>query len=720
MSARADFLLEIGCEDLPTAALTHLLGSLKREFDASMDAAHLSATSTSVTLGTARRLVLVVRGMNALSNRDTVITYGPPEVAGRDASGNWTKAAIGFAGKCGVAPEQLVLLDKDNKKVWAYKYELPAEETGAVLSRIIPEVLQKIAAEYPRTMRWGDSRVFAFPRPIRWITTILGESTVEFDWLPLKSGNTSYGHRFLSPAPFTVTSVDQYMGELKKRHVVLDGKERRDLIRTQGDLLAKNLGLSVGWEEELLDVVSDQVESPQVLIGDFSPEYATLPRKMIEATLEGYQKYFPLEDKDGKIAPHFLAIYDSATTAAENVRRGNAAALASRLADARFFFEHDKATGLAKMRAATAGRGYLPGLGTVLDKSERLIKLSEFLADEVEKANPGLMVDHDALREAAFYCKADLESAVVGEKEFAHLQGEMGYHYALAEGLHGTSALAIREHYAPRGAGDPPAGTMEGRILALADKLDHVAACHIIGKAPSGGDDPLGVRRAALGIIVNLLGHNLPQTEACGVLGIAFSLFSVMTHAYKVLGRNATEADAAVSFIRTRFVNLVAEQTDLRADYLRGIEAQHGDNIALCYQRMRVAWEAINELAEWQPLAEAAKRCRNILDAASRDGLIIGSFAAEHLVLLEEKKLAETLASVRLELPSDDQIGSEMGHFRELAALRDPLHEFFAKVFVMDPDTIVRDNRLGLLNAVYGLLSNIMDFSKVEIVTKDK
>ncbi len=451
MSECADFLLEIGCEDLPTLSIKSIRERIKTHFDNYLLRFSIVPEDYSQVYVTSRRVILLQKGM-PLKSEDLFIPHeGPPELMGKNADGTWSKAAVGFANKYKITPDELSLLDIGGVRKWYYKEMIKSQPTDVVLTKILNELFRDLYYELPNKMIWGniDPKEFAFPRPIRWIITLLGSQVIDFEIAGVRSGNTSVGHRFLAPEPFTVTSVEQYLSELAKRYVVLDGVERRKRIREHGDKLAAERHARIVWDEDLLGVVADQVEYPQILIGEFPPEYAELPRALISATLTGYQKYFPLEDASGKLLPCFLAIYDSSPEAEANVRHGNQSALASRLADAKFFYEHDLNIGLTEMRRHLAGRGYLPGIGTVLDKSERLIHITEYLADEVEKGNPGIIVDREELKQAAEYCKADLESAVVGEKEFASLQGEMGFHYALAEKLPAITALAIREHYSP-------------------------------------------------------------------------------------------------------------------------------------------------------------------------------------------------------------------------------------------------------------------------------
>jgi glycyl-tRNA synthetase beta chain len=742
MSERADFLLEIGCEDLPPHFLPYahktliVLGDylLKayKDWDENNDFFITPFLPMILTFGefvwdknrvisfeSSRRLTLLIKEIDFVIQASAYEIKGPPEKVVRKDNGDWNDVFYKFIQKNNLDTNNIYVRtdEKSGVKYIVGKQIQSARDTIQLLQRITKSLIEQFMKVFPRTMHWGSGE-FTFPRPLRWIVALLGSQVINFEIAGVRSGNTSYGHRFLAPEPFTITSVEQYLQELSQRYVVLDGEERRKRIREHGDKLAAERHARIVWDEDLQGVVADQVEYPQTLIGEFPADFAELPRALISATLTGYQKYFPLEDASGKLLPCFLAIYDSSPEAEQNVRHGNQSTLSSRLADAKFFYEHDLNTGLATMREHLAGRGYLPGMGTVLDKSERLIHITEYLADEVEKGNPGIIVDREALKKAAEYCKADLESTVVGEKEFAHLQGEMGFHYALAEKLPAITALAIREHYSPRAAGDPPASTTEGRIVALADKLDHLAALASIGKLPKGGDDPFGARRAAVGVIINTLGLSEAEIAARkSHYGLKLDL-QIIYDVGRILGSKEDITPNVIKFIVDRFINLMDDCQIVRKDYLFGLVTQHGNDLAGCYRRILVVDEALRTLPAWQTLSEAAKRCRNIVDAAERDGITIGNFAPELFELAEEKELAATLENVTKNLPPAEQVGTELSHFEVLSCLRDPLHEFFAKVFVMVDDIKVRDNRLGLLRAVYVLFGNIMDFSKIEIVTK--
>jgi len=748
MSERADFLLEIGCEDLPAgdlnkalkllgdAARIHLMGLLGLKY------------GNIKTFGTSRRLILIIENLDKVIPSYENLFIGPPESSSRDLNGNWNSAALGFLNKHNAEPNEIIIVeDKSGNKKIALKEIIEESRTKDFFANMIWFCLDQISRHQLQKMRWGEyslseslglinnkykweKDIFSFSRPIKWFCISFDDQKPEISMLGIGIGNTSFGHRFLAPEPFTITSVEQYLQELSKRYVVLDGEERRKRIREHGDKLAAERHACIVWDDDLLGVVADQVEYPQTLIGEFPAEYAELPRALISATLTGYQKYFPLEDASGKLLPYFLAIYDSSPEAEANVRHGNQSAISARLADAKFFYEHDLNMGLAAMREYLAGRGYLPGIGTVLDKSERLIHLSEYLADEMEKNNPGVVVDREALKKAAEYCKADLESAVVGEKEFAHLQGEMGFHYALAEKLPAITALAIREHYNPRAAGDPPASTTEGRIVALADKLDHLAALAIIGKLPKGGDDPFGARRAAVGIILNLLGLSEQQLkEHTSGNELILKLDTAFYHVHKNIKPSINDIEeeqllsATLDFIIERFRILAEDLTDLRKDYIRGLVSKYGNKPSSCYKRILILRQALVDFPAWDELAESAKRCRNILEAANRDGIVVvpwNYLSSWSFEFEEEKALAKNAFEIQKKFDEihGDWPGLSLNDYEVLSRLRYPLHEFFAKVFVMVDDTKVRDNRLGLLKAVYDLLGNIMDFSKIEIVTK--
>jgi len=719
-SAR-DLLLEVGCEELPASAV-----ALARERLAGLAAAALRDSrlpAADVTaFATPRRLVVVATGVPAAQEAETKKVIGPPRERAYDAAGALTTAARGFLKKWNLGEADARVEATERGDYLVAEVASPTRPAADVLAEVLPRVLGALG--FPRTMRWPQAEI-AFPRPVRWLACLLGGDVAPLSFAGLTAAGESQGHRVLAPGARDLKPAFDAAGRLdlarlkafyeKELAVVLDVADRR--ARVVAALAPAGAGrgyfekadVHIRWT---LDLVLDTAEMPAVVAGAFDARYLALPAEVVEAALLGYLHLFPIKNKSGALESRFFAVHDGRREAAANVRAGLERVLAARLADASYFWEADRKTPLDGMAKALAGVVFAEGAGTLADKAARLVALCGALAGELGLA-PG---EKEHLARAAALCKADLVSQMVREKEFTHLQGTMGRLYARAQGEPEEVARAIEEHHRPAGADDPLPASKLGRILALADRLDTLAALFGAGHQPTGARDPFGLRRAAVGVCRLLL-----EDEPRYFGGLALEqLVALASRAGAA--PHGTEAKVE-AFILTRLEQIFLEE-GFRDDMVAAVVFP-APEIALPLtsprdQRLRL--EALKKFhanrAEFAKLALAFKRPINILRQAREKGLDAGALAARDvseklLVEAEERalwrefeRLKEGVAAALLKRRYDDALA-------RLAELRPAVDKFFDTVMVMTDDEALRLNRLALMKRLADLFLLFADFTRL-------
>jgi glycyl-tRNA synthetase beta chain len=488
-SESADFLVEIGTEELPPKAMPSLMKAFGDNLGAAVDAARLSHGALHA-YASPRRLSVVIESLAARQEDRTSTQKGPPVAVAYDKDGKLTAAGAAFARKCGV-DESALGRTRSDKGEWL---SCEVTEAGAAAATLLPELVDKALAALPipRRMRWGAGDA-EFVRPVHWVVMLHGSDIIDAVILGIRAGNTTRGHRFHSEGPITIAAPSAYLETLERDgRVIADFERRRDLLRKGVEAQAEGAGGRVVGGEALYDEVAALVEWPVPITGSFDDEYLRLPREVVVSTLAGHQRYFPVAGADGSLLPRFVTVANLDSKDPEQVRDGNERVVRPRLADAAFFWESDRKTALAARQDALRGVVYQRGLGSLFDKSARIAGLCAQLAAV-------LGVDGGNAERAAALCKCDLLTGMVGE--FPELQGTMGRYYAERDGEPAEVAAAIGDHYLPRFAGDALPATRDGQVLSVADKIDTLAGVFSIGKRPSGNRDPFGLRRAALGIV---------------------------------------------------------------------------------------------------------------------------------------------------------------------------------------------------------------------------
>ncbi|MCH8135069.1 MAG: glycine--tRNA ligase subunit beta [Proteobacteria bacterium] len=680
MSA-ADFLVEVGTEELPPKALRSLMNAFAENLTTAIDDERLLHGDVHA-YASPRRLAVVIEKLATAQEDRKVSQKGPSTKVAFDDSGKALLPAIAFAKKCGVDVTDLGRT-ATNKGEWL-SYELL--EAGKTTAEIIPGLIEKALAALPipRRMRWGAGEA-EFVRPIHWLVLLHGKETIDAEIMGIKSGAASQGHRFHSAGEINIPEPAKYLQTLEKKgHVIADFERRRELIEKGAAGKAREAGGFVVDGDALYDEVASLVEWPVPILGSFGEEYLQLPREVIISTLTSHQRYFPVADKNGNLLAKFVTIANLESTDPDQVRNGNERVIHPRLADAAFFRDADRKTSLASRQDALRDVVYQRGLGSLHDKSARIAALAVSIATS-------LGADSANVERAAMLCKCDLLTGMVGE--FPELQGVMGGYYAVADGEPQAIADAITEHYQPRFAGDKLPASVDGQILALADKLDTMIGVFSIGKKPTGNRDPFALRRAALGVVRILIECNIDFHLRALVDDEVFAYIGELLRRY-FRDRDSTLATETFDAVLARKpVSLVD------------------------FDRRLIAVQSFIKLDEAASLAAANKRIANILRKAGDDsGAVRGSDVDENLL----QEPAELALFSALTSASDTVQPLLVEHrytetLRALASLREPIDVFFDDVMVMADDAAIKNNRLALLGNLRALFLDVADISRLSI-----
>jgi len=508
MTVEQDFLVELGTEELPPTALRGLEQAFAAGVVAGLQKAGL-AHGDVASFATPRRLAVIVKKLVERQPDQDIKRRGPPVNASFDGAGQPTRAALAFAESCGVPVDALQKLDEGKGSLLFFIGTKP----GAAVAGLLPQIVQTSldGLPIPRRMHWGSGTA-EFVRPVHWLVMLYGPDVLPARLLETDAGSQTYGHRFHAPKPIRITSPAAYERTLSERGFVLpDFAARRDLIKTRVSAVATELGGRALIGDELLDEVTALVEWPVALAGRFEERFLELPREVLISTLQDHQRYFAVENEQGRLMPSFITVSNIESRDPSKVREGNERVVRPRLADAAFFWEQDRKQPLAARGPALDAMTFQVKLGSLGDKTRRV----RALAGEIAATGIGERAEAER---AAELCKCDLLTAMVGE--FPELQGIMGTYYALADSEAAEVAVAIREHYLPRGAGDELPETHAGLAVALADKLDTLAGIFEIGEKPTGAKDPFGLRRAAIGLLRILIEKRL-DLDLRKLIGVA-------------------------------------------------------------------------------------------------------------------------------------------------------------------------------------------------------
>jgi len=684
----ADFLVELGTEELPPTQLKTLMEAFHQGIEKGLKELDLPFDSL-LAYAAPRRLAVVAKQLASQTPTQEITAWGPPAKIAFDADGNPSKAAVAFAKKNGVEVSDLQTANDGKIDKLMVTVTSGGEATVEKLAAIVEASVN--ALPIAKRMRWGASRT-EFIRPAHWLVMLFGDEIVDANILSVKSGRSTRGHRFHYNQELQIDNADDYLQKLPNTaYVQVDYSARQDVIRAQVEAEAAKVNGVAVIDQDLLDEVTGLVEWPVALTGRFDDSFLEIPSEALIYSMKEHQKYFPVVDSEGKLLPHFITVANIESKDPQQVISGNERVIRPRLADAVFFFETDKKSTLSDFRERLKPIVFQAQLGSIFDKTERIKALAGAIAKQIG-------ADVAKAERAAELCKSDLVTNMVGE--FDKMQGVAGYYYALNDGEDAEVAKALDEQYLPKFSGDKLPTTSTGSIVALADRLDTLTGIFGIGQKPTGSKDPFGLRRCSLAALRLLVGKELN-----------LDLKALLTQAAQ--GHSDSIEDAAdtvetcFTYMVERFRSWYVEE-GIAAEVFLAVSAKNLSEPLDINNRVQ-AVNAFSKLPEAQALAAANKRVSNIL--AKLEGDIATEINSELFAEDAEKTLAsEVAAKAKLVAP----LFAERKYteaLAELAGLRESVDSFFDGVMVMDEDLALRNNRIALLNQLRNLFLEVADIS---------
>jgi glycyl-tRNA synthetase beta chain len=690
MTKTNNLLIEIGTEELPPKSLKKLATAFKEEVIKSLNEEELKF-SDAYWYATPRRLSILINDLEVTQEDKEQQRRGPAVAAAYDDEGKPTRATEGFARSCGVEVDQLERLETDKGEWLAFNAVVKGKET----SELIPAIIESALGRLPiaKRMRWGDSEV-EFVRPIKWVLILLGNDAIDCEVMGVTSGKESFGHRFHHPDAIMIKNPESYIETLKQEaHVLADYNERRSLIESQVSAIAKDNGGEAVIDADLLDEVTALVEWPVSFVGNFNSDFLKLPKEVLISSMQDHQKYFPIVDDQGSLLPSFISVANIESKKPELIKRGNERVIQPRLSDAAFFWERDLKHGLANNIELLKKVVYQKQLGTLYEKSERLVKTVITLAES-------LNADVKTAKRTAELCLCDLLTDMVSE--FPDLQGTMGRYYAEADGENIEVAVALEEYYQPRFAGDKLPTTKIGQCLAISEKIDSLVGIFAIGKSPTGDKDPFGLRRSAIGLLRIIIEAEL-DIDLKELITTAASNYPEEIDAKKCI-------DDVYHFLMERLRRYYLDE-GVSADTFESVLAIKTSKPLDFHDRL-IAVTEFRKLTEADSLAAANKRISNILKKSDVTDIKI----VDDNLLAEESEitLAKSLNDYQKRLTPMIENRDYKSALTELAGLRESVDNFFDNVMVNCDDNATKMNRLALLSSLSALFLQTADISKLQ------
>jgi glycyl-tRNA synthetase beta chain len=710
-----DFLLEIGCEEIPARMIDAASRELRDRLDTLLQRERLEPGGAISHFDTPRRLAVLASGIPASQPDITEQVNGPSvQIAYKD--GQPTPAAHAFAKKVGVDVGKLEKVSTPKGEYLAATVTRKGRNAAEILAETLPKEI--FALYWPKNMYWRK-RGEVFVRPVRWLVAMLDEQVVPLELFGIPAGSTSRGHRIISSGPVAISKPGTYVEALRGAKV-LGAVEREHVVRKALDAATRTIP-GARWREDnrLVSTVVNLTEFPSVILGSFDPEFLDLPEEVLVTVMRDHQKYFAIEDANGKLLPHFLAVLNTAGDSDGLIRHGNERVLRARFNDARFFWQTDQKQTLRQRVDLLRNVTFQKDLGSYYDKAMRVQRLASSLAETVKQN--GIAIRPGVVHKAALLAKTDLTTELV--KEFTELQGIVGGLYARVQQLDEDMkpdvqlevSRAIYDHYKPESMEDDAPATIEGAVFSIADKADSIAGMFALGLIPSGSKDPFALRRQANGIVKTIAEHKFP-----------FRLSEIMADARcRYQGSeaekkfsNAAYVESVRSFFRERVEFYLKDARGYAYDVVSAVLAVDSDDVVDATARAE-AVSKVRGSADFESISSAFKRMKNILrQAAEKTKFIALHVDPAGLQEESEKELAERIPQTVVTVEKLRAARDYERALLEIAKLRPAIDKFFDKVMVMVDDDNLRANRLALLQTVVKEFSTIADFS--EIVTEGK
>ena len=699
--AAAELLLEIGVEELPYQFIAPALAVLKDSAEQMLKDRRL-AFQAARTLGTPRRLTLVVEGLASQQTSMVKEAMGPSKAVAFDPAGQPTKAATGFAAGQGVAVQELqIRRTPKGEYLFAVKQE-QGRPANMVLKELLPHLIANLS--FPKAMKWNSTGV-RFARPVRWLVALYGGATLPIEAAGITAGNRTEGHRVLGSAKgIPVRNYESYLKGLERQGVIPDPERRRHMIENQIAAICKETGFRLNIDADLLDQAVYTTEYPNAIIGSFKAAYLDVPEEILITSMKEHQGFFSLMNKDtGKLVAHFITVTNNRVKDMSLIREGNERVLAARLADAKYFFDEDRKVKLEERVKKLSGVTFHQKLGTMAQKQERVAKLATTLAQLAGLKD--IMVN--ACRRAGELCKADLLTGIVGE--FPTLQGVMGGYYARLDGEDREVVVGIGQHYQPHSMEGPIPATLTPQVLSVADRLDSLAAFFHVGIVPTGSEDPFALRRHATAIVRILL-EGLTRVNLGQAVREAQSI--VVATGIKAAPIQGDAQKRLVDFLFERVRHYVKTVHELRDDVINAVltvSDRQSFELRDLVAKME-ALESVTTKPEFDPLIVGFKRAHRLVEKEQWDRKPVDEARFEHPTeseLYQATKREKTLSAMT---------GGDYGQALDaLVRLKPAIDAFFTAVMVNAEDPAIRSNRLSLLQDVDKLFMSFADFSQIVV-----
>jgi glycyl-tRNA synthetase beta chain len=686
-----DFLLEIGLEELPARFVTTSVNQLKDKLKSWLVEERLEYEDIR-TFATPRRLAILIEGLQESQPNIEEEAKGPAKKIAYDKEGNWTKAAQGFARGQGVTTEDLFFKEiKGVEYVHAKKF-IQGQKTVDLLPKI-KEIITSL--HFPKNMRWGSNDM-RFARPIRWLVALFGKEVIPFSITSIKTGSTTYGHRFLGEK-IEITDPSEYAVSLLDEYVIANQEERKQAIRNQIESMTERNGWIIPIDEELLEEVNNLVEYPTALSGSFDEDFLTLPKEVLITSMKEHQRYFPVENNDGELLPYFITVRNGDQQHLDNVSKGNEKVLRARLSDAAFFYREDQKVNIDNALQRLEQIVYHEELGSIGDKVRRVREL-------VKAVGLTLFVDSSTANTAdriAEICKFDLVTQMVNE--FPELQGRMGEVYAELAGENKEVAKGIYEHYQPRFAGDRSPTTLAGTIVSIAEKLDTIVTCFAIGLIPTGSQDPYALRRQAAGVVQMVNDHKLNVD-----LEVLIKSSLDVANRKQLLKREYVEIEKEIIEFFTLRVKALLQEQGIQYDIIDSVLNNKIGHIPTLIKKTQILTEKHDDPA-FKKVVEALSRVTNIAKKATVEGTIDPPLFEkdEELALYTHYKEVKNTISEALSHGDVEQA------YEILASSEPVINRYFDHIMVMAEDQKVRTNRLCLMRELSEVIRSFAHFQSI-------
>ena len=639
------YLLEIGVEELPYKFINNACEQLKEGFSKLFEAEELTYNSIE-TFATPRRLVVLVEGLIEKQPDITKSIKGPPAKIAYNSDGSLSQAGLGFLKKQGITEKDIEKISENGVDYILAKVEQKGQNTKDVLQKEIPSLILKLQGPY--FMRWADLDI-KFSRPIRWLVSLMDNQEISISIENVHSSRQSRGHRFSQNKEVTVTSIEAYFDIMKKANVIVKQIERKALVLEFLEKKASEVDGIIKPDAELLDEIANILEWPVPVLCSFSEDYLKIPDDVTVTVMKSHQRYFPVYSKSGELTNYFITMANFVGNEFDNIRVGNERVIKARLEDGKFFYDEDLKKKLSDRVEDLKGITFQKGLGTMYDKCQRLVELSGFLAESLGKSD-----EKASIQRTALLCKADLLTNLV--YEFTELEGFIGADYALQTGETQAVAEGIKEHYFPLGADSEVAKGIEGQVVGIVDKIDTIVTTFAVGKKPTGSADPLGIRRATLGVISTILQNDL-KVDISKVIEKAISIAPI-----KIEDEKALLKDIEEFFIGRLKIML---QQNYKYDLIEAVCAVGNPLSDICDLkiRLKVLTEIYNKHLEFKNIHENFTRIIKFVEKATN---IEEPQEPDEQASYEEKKLYEytNIISSRV-LPKEGGMSKHYGYKTE-------------------------------------------------------